>query len=313
MSRTPLRILCFGDSLTAGWPSMDPYAGKLEEKLEKALSHIEVRCEVDGEPGDEVARGSYQRRMQKAWDRCHPHPHRAARQGQGQGQGQRQQQQRRRQSDSESQRKAAEGDGGEQRDHDEGEGEGEGDRDDKNHPSRRCYDWTVVLGGTNDIAWSAPAEAVVEGLRRTWDVALSRGGRVLALTIPEVKHDSPATRGKRDQINEFIRTYKRHDYFHFDLFSALPYNAMPPAQRSRIWEPDGVHLTSEGYRFMGERIAEALAQIVRLAEAQDTEISSVVSDARQRRAIEGLIFEEERGDHRLLSQGYIVVRKRDLD
>ncbi|RYP75074.1 hypothetical protein DL769_003870 [Monosporascus sp. CRB-8-3] len=306
MSRTPLRILCFGDSLTAGWPSMDPYASRLEEKLDEALSHIEVHCEVEGEPGDEVARGSYQRRMEKAWGRCHPHPHRARRQGQGQGQ----QQQRRRQSDSEP-RQTAGRDGGEQRDH---QGEGEGDRDeDKSRPGRPCYDWTIVLGGTNDIAWSAPAEAVVEGLRRTWDVALSRGGRVLALTIPEAKRDSPATRGKRDQINEFIRTYKRHNYFHFDLFSALPYNAMPPAQRSRIWEPDGVHLTSDGYSFMGEKIAEALAQIVRLAEAQDTEISSVVSDARQRRAVEGLIFEEERGDHRLLSQGYIVVRKSELD
>ncbi|RYP91500.1 hypothetical protein DL770_002346 [Monosporascus sp. CRB-9-2] len=302
MSRTPLRILCFGDSLTAGWPSMDPYAGKLEEKLDEALLHIEVHCEVEGMPGDEVVRGSYERRMQKAWSRRNPHPHRAPRQGQ-----QQQQQQRQRQPDAEPQ-KTAEGDGGEQQDH-----EGEGDRDDKSHPSRRCYDWTIVLGGTNDIAWSAPAEAIVESLRRTWDVALARGGRVLALTIPEVKRDSPATRAKRDQINEFIRTYKRHNYFHFDLFSALPYNAMPPAQRARIWEPDGVHLTSEGYSFMGERIAEALAQIVRLAEAQDTEISSVVSNARQRRAIEGLIFEEERGDHKLLSQGYIVVRKSDLD
>ncbi|RYP53425.1 hypothetical protein DL768_001570 [Monosporascus sp. mg162] len=308
MSRTPLRILCFGDSLTAGWPSMDPYAGKLEEKLGEALSHIEVYCEVEGVPGDEVARGSFQRRMQKAWGRRSPHPHRAPRQGQGQQQQQQpQQQQRRRQSDAEPQ-PTAEGDGGKQQDP-----KDEGDRGDRSHPSRRCYDWTIVLGGTNDIAWSAPAEAVVEGLRRTWDVALSRGGRVLALTIPEAKRDSPATRAKRDQINEFIRTYKRHNFFHFDLFSALPYNAMPPAQRARIWEPDGVHLTSEGYSFMGERIAEALAQIVRLAEAQDTDISSVVSDARQRRAIEGLIFEEERGDHKLLSQGYIVVRKSDLD
>ncbi|RYO74896.1 hypothetical protein DL764_010674 [Monosporascus ibericus] len=304
MPGTPLRILCFGDSLTAGWPSMDPYAAKLEEKLDEALSHVEVRCEVEGVPGDEVARGSYQRRMQKAWGGRHPNPHRAPRQGQGQRQGQ---QQRRRQSDTEPQQ-TAEGDGGEQGDH-----EGEGDRDDKSHPSRRCYDWTIVLGGTNDVAWSASAEAIVDGLRRTWDVVLSRGGRVLALTIPEAKRDSPATRGKRDQINEFIRTYKRHNYFHFDLFSALPYNAMPPAQRARIWEPDGVHLTSEGYSFMGEKIAEALVQIVRLAEAQDTEISSLVSDARQRRAIEGLIVEEERGDHRLLSQGYIVVRKSDLD
>lgn len=93
---------------------------------------------------------------------------------------------------------------------------------------------------------------------------------------------------------------------------------MPPAKRSRIWEGDGVHLTEAGYDYMGEKIAEALTRIVRLAEAQDTEISSLVpsgvAGARQRRAIEQLILlEEERGDPKLLSQGYIVVRKTDLD
>lgn len=90
---------------------------------------------------------------------------------------------------------------------------------------------------------------------------------------------------------------------------------MPPAKRSRIWEDDGVHLTEAGYDYMGEKIAEALTRIIRLAEAQETEISNLVGDgdARQRRAIEQLIFEEERGDPKLLSQGYIFVRKADLD
>lgn len=76
-----------------------------------------------------------------------------------------------------------------------------------------------------------------------------------------------------------------------------------------------MHLTEAGYDYMGEKIAEALTRIIRLAEAQETEISNLVGDgdARQRRAIEQLIFEEERGDPKLLSQGYIFVRKADLD
>ncbi|KAH9988701.1 hypothetical protein F4779DRAFT_610861 [Xylariaceae sp. FL0662B] len=88
---------------------------------------------------------------------------------------------------------------------------------------------------------------------------------------------------------------------------------MAPAERPKYWEQDGVHMTAAGYDLMGEKVAEGLIRIMKLAEAQDTEISSVVTDARQRRAIEQLIFEEERGDPRLLSQGYIVVRKSDLD
>lgn len=173
-----------------------------------------------------------------------------------------------------------------------------------------------MLGGTNDLAWKVSPNDVVDGLRRTWGISLSRGGKVLALTIPEVGVGYfPQVDEARDDINEAIREYKRPNFFYFDLHSALPYLDMPPAKRSRIWEDDGVHLTEAGYDYMGEKIAEALTRIIRLAEAQETEISNLVGDgdARQRRAIEQLIFEEERGDPKLLSQGYIFVRKADLD
>lgn len=88
---------------------------------------------------------------------------------------------------------------------------------------------------------------------------------------------------------------------------------MAPQDRGKYWDPDGVHLQAAGYDLMGEKIGDALVRILRLAEAQSTDISSIVSDARQRKAIQDLIFEEEMGNPRLLSQGYIVVRKKDLD
>lgn len=88
---------------------------------------------------------------------------------------------------------------------------------------------------------------------------------------------------------------------------------MAPQDRGRYWDPDGLHLQAAGYDLMGEKIGDAIVRILRLAEAQSTDISSIVSDARQRKAIEDLIFEEEMGNPRLLSQGYIVVRKKDLD
>lgn len=66
MSKTPLSILCFGDSLTAGYPAGQPYAAKLKEKLEDAFRDHLFSCveyEVDGVPGDLVTRGSYIDRM----------------------------------------------------------------------------------------------------------------------------------------------------------------------------------------------------------------------------------------------------------
>lgn len=76
------------------------------------------------------------------------------------------------------------------------------------------YDWTVVLGGTNDLAFQFSAAEIYGALRDCWDVALSKGGRVLACTVPEA-----GVRGKvgeriqarRDEVNELIRGHKQEN------------------------------------------------------------------------------------------------------
>ncbi|KAI3337812.1 SGNH hydrolase-type esterase domain-containing protein [Ustulina deusta] len=244
----PLRILCFGDSLTCGYPIGNPYAGRLAEMIEEAFPGRRVECEVEGLPGDLVTNGEYMPRMERSWELAQ-------------------------------------------------------------HP----FDWTIVLGGTNDLGWGRHAEPIIEGLKRLWDIPLSKGGKVLALTILETKGIFPTLTERRNNVNDAIRSYEKENFFHFDLFKELPYHAMAPEDRDKYWDPDGLHLQAAGYDLMGEKIGDALVRILRLAEAQGTDISSVVSDARQRKAIEDLIFEEEIGDPRLLSQGYIVVRKKDLD
>ncbi|TGJ78250.1 hypothetical protein E0Z10_g10510 [Xylaria hypoxylon] len=243
----PLRILCFGNSLTCGFPVGNPYAGQLARKIEEAFPGRAVEYDVEGWPGDLVTRGHYTRRMQNSWE-----------------------------------------------------------------SAQYPYDWTIVLGGTNDLGWNRPAD-IIEGLKRAWDIPLSKGGKVLALTIPETKSTSRETIERRNEVNDAIRGYEKDNFFHFDLFKALPYHQMAPHDRGKYWDPDGVHLQAAGYDLMGEKIGDALVRILRLAEAQCTDISSIVSDARQRKAIEDLIYEEEMGDPRLLSQGYIIVRKKDLD
>ncbi|KAI1073524.1 SGNH hydrolase [Whalleya microplaca] len=250
MAKKPLRILCFGDSLTAGYPAGNPYAERLRERLAAAFPGYEIECEVDGVPGDLVTRGSFVERMQWYWKQANV---------------------------------------------------------------QEPYDWTIVLGGTNDIGWGHQPRPILEALERTWEIPLSRRGKVLALTIPDTKARNGDVGKRRDALNAAIKGYKKPNFYTYDLYTAVPYHDMIPADRPKYWEMDGVHLTAAGYDLAGEKVAEGLARIMRLAEAQDTEISSVVTDARQRRAIEQLIFEEERGDPRLLSQGYIVVRKADLD
>ncbi|KAI8629416.1 GDSL-like Lipase/Acylhydrolase [Xylariaceae sp. FL1651] len=245
---SPLRILCFGDSLTAGFPVDNPYSGQLTEKIEKEYPGRKVECDVEGQPGDLVTSGHFLERIQTKWA-----------------------------------------------------------------TAQTPYDWTIVQGGTNDLAWGRPANQIIEALKRCWDVSLSKGGKVLALTIPETRAQFASIIERRTEVNEAIKAYEKPNYFHFDLSKAMPYHNMAPEDRPRHWNLDGVHYSAAGYDLLGEKIGDALVRILRLAEAQDTDISTIVADARQRKAIEELIFEEERGDPRLLSQGYIIVRKKDLD
>ncbi|KAI1328320.1 SGNH hydrolase-type esterase domain-containing protein [Xylariaceae sp. FL0255] len=242
-----LRILCFGNSLTGGYPYDRPYAGRMATVIEDAMPGRNVYYDVNGMPGDLVTRGRFRGRMEESLEE-----------------------------------------------------------------TRRPYDWVVILGGTNDIGWGTKAEDLIESLKSIWDMPLSKGSKVLALTIPETMRKFPSIIERRDQVNESIKAYKKTNFFHFDLNKAVTYHSMSPEDQQKYWDPDGVHLTGAGYDLMGEKIGEALVRILRLAEAQETDML-IGTDARQRKAIEELIFEEERGDPRLLSQGYIVVRKKDLD
>lgn len=55
----PLRVLCFGDSLTSGYfhfgLGSHPYAIKLEQRLSRALPSVPMRVDTNGLPGDIAA------------------------------------------------------------------------------------------------------------------------------------------------------------------------------------------------------------------------------------------------------------------
>ena len=99
-----LRILCFGDSLTAGYTSRGwefyPYADHLRVGLQHMLSASDIHVDVAGLSGDQV-RGSYLPRIKRA----------CANAG-------------------------------------------------------SPYDWVIVMGGTNDLAWGQSSDAIYEGLRK---------------------------------------------------------------------------------------------------------------------------------------------------
>lgn len=66
--RRSLRVLCFGDSLTAGFSSygtvFHPYAEALEEKLAAAFPDTDVTVIENGMPGEIVSTEAFSRRLE---------------------------------------------------------------------------------------------------------------------------------------------------------------------------------------------------------------------------------------------------------
>ncbi len=86
-----------------------------------------------------------------------------------------------------------------------------------------------------------------------------------------------------------------------NLTEKIPYHTLTEFQKNMYWG-DGVHLTEQGYDWMGEHIADALIEILR--KQDETGVGEKVKGEAD--------YEEERGDPGDISQGYIVVRKTDL-
>ncbi|KAK5655390.1 hypothetical protein OQA88_5660 [Cercophora sp. LCS_1] len=246
-----LRVLCFGDSLTAGFASwgleFHPYRLKLQQMLEMAFPDLEIEVVEDGLSGDTVKHG-FLSRMQR-----HFPP--------------------------------------------------------KRKPGE-SFDWTIVLGGTNDLAYSWRTEEIFEKLKETWDVPLRRKSKVLALTIPEVgvEVDRKRRDAKRDKLNDLIRNYKRDGFYVFDLNRAVPFFGMSEEDREKYWD-DGVHFKPAGYDLVGKEVGMGLVKIL------EKDRERYTPPAKRRRVFrdDHKAFEEEDGDPTSLDQGYVVVRRKDLD
>lgn len=73
------------------------------------------------------------------------------------------------------------------------------------------FDWLVFLGGTNDLAYSKTAEEIWEAISAVISIPMVRDyAKVLLCTVPEcgVKHER--LDGKREELNEKIRSEERN-------------------------------------------------------------------------------------------------------
>ncbi|KAJ5950070.1 SGNH hydrolase [Penicillium verhagenii] len=125
---------------------------------------------------------------------------------------------------------------------------------------KKKYDWVIVLGGTNDLAFRHDAKKIYAALQDCWNVALESGAKVLALTIPEC--DSTIKDKERSELNTLILDTKMDRFYSFDLRTKIPYRGSSDEFIERIFD-DGLHLTAEGYDLMGRSIGLHLAEILK--------------------------------------------------
>ncbi|KAF4211372.1 hypothetical protein CNMCM8980_002218 [Aspergillus fumigatiaffinis] len=196
-----LSILCFGDSLTAGYYHFGcdyhPYALTLKDKLQAAFPTTTFTVDEDGLPGDLVISpvGRFLSRIHTKFDGSN-------------------------------------------------------------------YDWVIILGGTNDLGRGYPASRIYPALQEVWEVALDSGANVLALAIPECSAVSTTLDTRRNDVNSSILGHKAEGFHAFDLHGKVPYHNATEEFRKRIWD-DGLHLTAEGYKLVGEVVGEHLVALLK--------------------------------------------------
>ncbi|UPK99088.1 hypothetical protein LCI18_010023 [Fusarium solani-melongenae] len=169
---------------------------------------------------------------------------------------------------------------------------------------KKTFDWTIILGGTNDIAYAIPPAQIFEALKSIYDIALSKEHKVLALTVPECESKGERGIQSRHELNQMILNNKDTNYYSFDLHAHIPFHSLSEADREKYWD-DGLHLRDDGYDWMGNHIAGALIDILRR--------EGILGSPSQLESEDDFVFEEEEGNPRKISEGYVVVRKKDLD
>ncbi|KAJ3326445.1 hypothetical protein HDU93_002438, partial [Gonapodya sp. JEL0774] len=135
------------------------------------------------------------------------------------------------------------------------------------------FDWVVILGGTNDIEdASKTPERIANALKDLYIQALQSNPatKVLALSVldyPEA-HLWPELHvpAKRSQLNGHIESLgglaKRTHVF--DLAAHFPLQVLTADSgelaQSAFFDPDGTHLTADGYDKMGELVGAAILE-----------------------------------------------------
>ncbi|KAG9238696.1 SGNH hydrolase-type esterase domain-containing protein [Amylocarpus encephaloides] len=123
------------------------------------------------------------------------------------------------------------------------------------------YTHTVFLGGTNDLGLGRPSLEIVRNIKAIVGLSLSRGSKVLLMTIPECAFKNEGLDTRRDEVNSAILAWgeETEGVETLDMKALMPYHSLGEEERHEIWD-DGLHFTEKGYKRMGGFVAGRLME-----------------------------------------------------
>jgi acyl-CoA thioesterase-1 len=117
-------------------------------------------------------------------------------------------------------------------------------------------EYVVILGGSNDLGWSAQPTAIMRNLTTMYERCRAQGIAPIGVTVPSIRGFDSLIPARR-VLNQLILDYGRtRPQAVVDLFTAT---AEP--ETLRLAEPysnDGLHLTTEGYRILAELVSREI-------------------------------------------------------
>ena len=125
----------------------------------------------------------------------------------------------------------------------------------------RVLDWLIFQGGGNDLLSGEEPGAILEAMKKLWQMSLQGGTKVMALTVTDTDDQRPQTRESYGKLNEMIKSHQHENFFVADLFSKIPYIGMSQETRKIVWD-DGLHFRPAGYDMIGDAVAERLLEAI---------------------------------------------------
>jgi len=125
---------------------------------------------------------------------------------------------------------------------------------------QKRYDAIIILGGSNDIGWGYPVHVIFKTLTNLWSLARDNGAIVVACTVPPIGLAFPDIQAKQGELNgQILKAPKDIEgLIVVDLFSVLADS--DNLLLSTFNSGDGLHLSVQGYRQMGETIWKSISR-----------------------------------------------------